>query len=51
MSSVFGVRFGLDGEVTATPQLEGLDVDARLIGLTVQGRTWDVDATGAHERA
>jgi hypothetical protein len=51
VSSVFGVRFGLDGEVSATPQLEGLDVDARLIGLTVQGRTWDVDATGAHERA
>jgi hypothetical protein len=51
VSSVFGVRFGLDGEVSAEPQLDGLDVDARLLGLTVQGRTWDIDATGAHERA
>ena len=51
MSSVFGVRFGLDGAVTAAPQLEGLDPDARLVGLTVQGRTWDVDRDGAHERA
>ncbi len=48
--SVFGVTWGLDGEVTAVPQLEGLDTDARLLGLTIQGRTWDVDRTGAHER-
>ena len=48
--SVFGVRWNLDGEVTASPQLEGLDPEARLIGLTVQGRTWDVDASGAYER-
>lgn len=50
VQSVFGVRIGLDGSVTAAPQLEGLDPDARLVGLRVQGRTWDVDATGAHER-
>jgi len=31
-------------------EAEGLDPDARLVGLRVQGRTWDVDATGAHER-
>ena len=49
--SVFGVHWGLDGEVTAAPQLEGLDPQARLVGLTVQGRTWDVDSSGAHERA
>lgn len=50
VTSVFGVHFGFDGAVTATPQLEGLDPGARLVGLTVQGRTWDIDATGAHER-
>lgn len=48
--SVFGVRWGLDGEVTADPQLAGFDPGARLVGLVVQGRTWDVDASGAHER-
>ncbi|MEO6204883.1 MAG: hypothetical protein ABIO67_05810 [Mycobacteriales bacterium] len=48
--SVFGVHWGLDGQVTATPELAGLDPQARLVGLVVQGRTWDVDATGAHER-
>ncbi len=50
IESVFGVRIALDGTVTATPQLEGLDPDARLVGLRVQGRTWDVDRHGAHER-
>ena len=50
VQSVFGVQIGLDGSVTASPQLEGLDPDARLVGLRVQGRTWDVDRTGAHER-
>jgi hypothetical protein len=50
VGSVFGVCFGLDGEVTAKPQLEGLDPDARLVGLTVQGRTWDIDRDGVIER-
>lgn len=50
VQSVFGVSIGLDGSVRASPQLEGLDPDARLVGLRVQGRTWDVDRTGAHER-
>ena len=50
VQSVFGVKIELDGTVTAEPQLDGLDPDARLIGLRVQGRTWDVDRTGAHER-
>jgi hypothetical protein len=50
LGSVFGVQVGLDGGVTASPQLEGLDPHARLVGLRIQGRTWDVDATGAHER-
>ena len=49
--SVFGVDWALDGTVTAAPQLEGLDPDARLVGLTIQGRTWDVDRSGAHLRA
>jgi hypothetical protein len=50
VTSVFGVRFGLDGAVVATPQLAGLDPGARLVGLTVQGRTWDIDGNGAVER-
>lgn len=48
--SIFGTTWNIDGTVTAAPQLTGLDPHARLVGLTVQGRTWDVDATGAHER-
>ena len=48
--SVFGTTWDLDGTVTSVPQLDGLDPDARLIGLTIQGRTWDIDRTGAHER-
>lgn len=50
VQSVFGVNIALDGTVTAEPQLEGLDPDARLTGLRVQGRTWDIDRTGAHEQ-
>jgi len=50
VESVFGVKIELDGTVTAAPQLEGLDPDARLTGLRIQGRTWDIDLTGAHER-
>lgn len=50
IQSVFGVKVDLDGTVTAEPQLEGLDPDARLTGLRIQGRTWDIDRTGAHER-
>jgi hypothetical protein len=48
--SVFGVSWDLSGNVTASPQLEGLDPGARLVGLTIQGRTWDVDSSGARER-
>ena len=40
----------LRDSVISVPQLEGLDSDARLMGLTIQGRTWDIDRTGAHER-
>lgn len=50
VTGVFGVRYGLDGGVTAAPQLEGLDPEARLLGLTIQGRTWDIDRDGARER-
>ena len=50
VQSIFGVKIGLDGSVTAQPQLEGLDPDARLVGLRIQGRTWDIDRTGAYER-
>jgi hypothetical protein len=50
VESIFGVRLGLDGTVTASPQLEGLDENARLLGLVVQGRTYDVDLHGVHER-
>jgi hypothetical protein len=50
VESVFGVQIGLDGTVTARPQLAGLDESARLVGLRVQGRTYDVDRDGVHER-
>jgi hypothetical protein len=46
VEGIFGVRAGLDGTVDASPQLEGLDVDARLTGLVIGGRSYDVDRDG-----
>jgi hypothetical protein len=46
ISSIFGVRVGLDGTVTASGVLEHFDPDARLEGLRVQGRSYTVTASG-----
>jgi hypothetical protein len=45
IESVFGVTAGLDG-ITAVPQLDLLDPDARLVGLPYQGRLYTVDRGG-----
>ncbi len=50
IEGVFGVQVDMDGTVTATPRLERFDPDARLVGLRVAGRTYDIDADGVHER-
>lgn len=47
IEGVFGVDVTLDGEVTAAPHLEGIDPSARLRGLVVAGRSYDVSAAGA----
>jgi hypothetical protein len=43
----FGVRATTDA-LTATPRLDGLDPDARLVNLRHAGRLYDVDRTGVH---
>ncbi|MFG1624055.1 hypothetical protein [Kribbella sp. NPDC049227] len=47
LEGVFGVEVGLDGTVTANPQVAALDPDARLTGLRVGSTTYDITATGA----
>lgn len=42
LAGIFGVEVALDGTVTAGGCIADLDPDARLEGLTVQGRTYDV---------
>ena len=46
LEGVFGVDVSLTGEVTAQPRVARLDPAARLRGLVVAGRTYDVDANG-----
>ncbi|ACQ80943.1 conserved hypothetical protein [Beutenbergia cavernae DSM 12333] len=46
VGALFGVEVGLDGSVTASGPVPGLDPGARLTGLRVAGRTYDVDASG-----
>jgi hypothetical protein len=46
LEGVFGVDVGLDGSVGATPRVARLDPDARLRGLVVGGRSYDVTAHG-----
>ncbi|WP_166346427.1 MGH1-like glycoside hydrolase domain-containing protein [Phytoactinopolyspora limicola] len=46
IESVFGVRVGLDGAVTADPIVSRLDPDAVLTGLVVGGVSYDVAADG-----
>lgn len=48
IESVFGVRAQADGAVTVHSALEHFDPGARLLGLRIAGRTYDVDANGAH---
>ncbi len=50
ISGVFGVEVGWDGTVTASGCLDAIDPGARLLGLRVGDRVYDVDATGVHER-
>ncbi|MEV0803062.1 hypothetical protein AB0I34_35610 [Kribbella sp. NPDC050281] len=47
LEGVFGVEVGLDGTVTANPQVAALDPNARLTGLRVGSTTYEVTATGA----
>lgn len=46
IESIFGVRRHADGTVTANPELEHFDPGARLTGLRVGGRVYEVDASG-----
>lgn len=48
IEGVFGVRADHEG-ITATPRLTGFDPNARLVGLTHQGRSYTIDAEGLHE--
>lgn len=48
MESVFGVQRHVDGSVTATPNLEHFDPDARLTGLRIAGHVYDIDRNGIH---
>jgi hypothetical protein len=47
LEGVFGLEIGLDGTVTADPQVAQLDPDARLLGLRLGSRSYDVTAAGA----
>jgi hypothetical protein len=48
IESIFGVRAGLRGGITASPQFGVFDPDARLRNLRYQGRLYDVDHAGVH---
>ena len=50
LAGVFGVDVALDGTVTAGGCVADLDPDARLEGLVVQGRTYDVVGGEVRER-
>ncbi len=50
LEGVFGVEVALDGTVVADPQVRGLDPDARLTGLRVGSRVYDVTAEGVVTR-
>ncbi|MGH2812341.1 MAG: hypothetical protein ACRDI1_06470 [Actinomycetota bacterium] len=51
INSVFGVQGGLDGVISATPQLDRFDPDARLTGLRFQGNHYTVDAAGIRKES
>jgi hypothetical protein len=46
LEGVFGLDVALDGTVTANPQVNALDPDARLTGLRVGSAVYDVTAAG-----
>jgi hypothetical protein len=46
LEGVFGLEIALDGTVVANPQVASLDPDARLRGLRVGSRSYDVTAAG-----
>jgi hypothetical protein len=46
IEGVFGVDVTLDGGLSAAPRIAALDPDARLRGLVVGGRSYDVTAQG-----
>ncbi|TDW81032.1 hypothetical protein [Kribbella sp. VKM Ac-2566] len=46
LEGVFGIEVALDGTVTASPQVAALDPNARLTGLRVGSKTYDVTADG-----
>lgn len=50
ISGIFGVEVALDGTVTASGCLDAIDPDARLLGLRVGDRVYDIDRDGVHER-
>lgn len=50
IESIFGVKLHPDGSVTASPALDHFDPEARLVGLTVAGVTYDADGSGVHAR-
>jgi hypothetical protein len=50
IGSIFGVRAGLDGSISATPAFGSLDPDARLTGLRFRGALYDVDRDGIVRR-
>lgn len=51
IESIFGFTVLPDGSVAASPVIEKFDPNARLVGLSVGGNTYDVDACGAHLRS
>lgn len=50
IESIFGVKLHPDGSVTASPVIDHFDPEARLVGLTVAGVTYDADGSGVHAR-
>lgn len=50
LEGVFGIDVSLAGEVSAAPRVSRLDPNARLRGLNVAGRAYDVSATGLESR-
>ena len=50
LESVFGINAGMDGTLSANPNLEAFDAGARLVDLPYRGRLYTVDRTGIVEQ-